>query len=96
MKILVMWHPHLFITTTIFMVGLLEICNVIMAIVFGNIILGHCLWQCNFELCNLFLKPCKGMCFMITSMFQVCLSMMHQITSGALCGALSQYFCAHG
>lgn len=29
---------------------------------------------------------------MITSMFQVCLSMMHQITSGALCGAHSQYF----
>ena len=29
---------------------------------------------------------------MITSMFQVCLSMMHQITSGALCGSHSQYF----
>ena len=38
MKILVMWHPHLFITAAIFIVGLLEICNVIMAIVFGNII----------------------------------------------------------
>ena len=29
---------------------------------------------------------------MITSMFQVCLSMMHQITSGALCVAHSQNF----
>ena len=42
MKILVMWHPHLFMTTTIFVVGLLEICNVIMANVFGNIILSSC------------------------------------------------------
>ena len=50
MKILVMWHPHLFITAAIFIVGLLEICNVIMANVFGNIILGHCFWQYNFEL----------------------------------------------
>lgn len=33
---------HLFITTTIFVIGLLEICNVIMAIVFGNVLLSLC------------------------------------------------------